>query len=348
MRVLIAPDSFGGTLSAPQAATAIGDGWRRAAPEAVLDLAPVSDGGPGFLAVLHTALGGELVQLSVADPLGRPTAAAVLMHQSSVDIRTAYIESAQACGLHLLAPSERDPERTSSTGVGQLLTAALDAGATRIVVGLGGSGTNDGGRGALSAVDPARLTGVKLIAATDVDNPLLGEHGASAVYGPQKGADQAAVRRLEAELAAYALKLDAMTVAAMPGAGAAGGLGFALLFCGGQRRSGAGLVLDALHLADRVAAAQVVVTGEGSYDPQSLRGKAPGAVAALAAEHAVPCLVLAGQVHVGRRQAAAHGITETYAVADAVGLPAALAESARHLRDLAEVVGRRWSQRAGS
>jgi len=341
VRVVVAPDSFGGTLSAPQAAAAITDGWRRVTPDDELDSAPLSDGGPGFLDVLHAAMGGELRSVHVEDPLGRSTAAAVLLHQE-----TAYIESAQACGLHLLGPTERDPERTSSAGVGQLLTAALDAGAHRIVVGLGGSGTSDGGRGALSMVDPARLRVVELIAATDVDNPLLGPNGASVVYGPQKGADPAAVLRLEARLVAYARELGALRVAALPGAGAAGGLGFALLACGGHRRSGAGLVLDALHLADRLDLAGVVVTGEGSYDAQSLRGKAPGAVAALAAKRALPCLVLAGQVHVEPREATAHGITRAYSIAGAVGLSAALAEPGRHLRDLAEVVARQWTPRA--
>jgi glycerate kinase len=212
MRVVLAPDGFGGTLSARAAAEAMAAGWRSRAPGDELLLRPLSDGGPGFVEVLSAARpGARLVTAVVEDPLGRPVPAAVL-----VDDGSAWVESAQACGLHLLAPAERDPRRTSTSGVGQLLVAALDAGARRVVVGLGGSGTNDGGAGMLAAlglvaVDDAgaplppggaalsrcagvtgrldpRLADLELVAATDVDAPLLGLRGASAVFGPQKGA----------------------------------------------------------------------------------------------------------------------------------------------------------------
>src|SRR3954470_20777414 len=233
VRVLVAPDSFGGTLSAVEAAEAVGAGWRRGAPHADLDLLPLSDGGPGFVDVLHNALGGDLLHLIVRDPLARPVPAALLVAGG-----TAYIESAQACGLHLLARAERDPMHPSTYGVGQLVRAALDSGADRVVVGLGGSGTNDGGRGMLGALglreydergvarsglDP-RLRQVDLVAATDVDSPLLGPDGASVVFGPQKGASAATVALLEGRMRRWAAALDPAS-AAVPGAGAAGGLG---------------------------------------------------------------------------------------------------------------------------
>src|SRR5688572_19119186 len=205
MRVLIAPDKFAGTLSAVEAAAAIAAGWSRQAPGDELDLAPMADGGPGFVDVLHASLGGELLALTVSGPFGSPVPAAVLLRDD-----TAYVESAQACGIHLT--QARDAERATTYGVGELLLAALDAGARRIVVGLGGSGTNDGGAGLLAALGAtadrpldggvaglegvgeldlgaatSRMDGVALVAATDVDNPLTGLFGATKTYGPQKG-----------------------------------------------------------------------------------------------------------------------------------------------------------------
>ncbi|GAC1322882.1 MAG: hypothetical protein NVSMB13_01990 [Mycobacteriales bacterium] len=262
MRVLLAPDSFGGTLSAVEAAAAMAQGWQAAAPGDRLVQVPVSDGGPGFLDVMASVLGGKRLPATVRDPLGRPVPAAVLVVGD-----TAYVESAQACGLHHLSVEDRDPLRTSTYGVGELLTAALDAGARRLVVGLGGSGTNDGGAGALAALgvrqldsdgaelapggaalaglaqvdhgglDP-RLAEVELVLATDVDNPLLGLTGASAVFGPQKGASPGDVAVLDAALARFAEVLQlgraaGPLIADAPGAGAAGGLGAGLMAVGG-------------------------------------------------------------------------------------------------------------------
>ena len=360
MRVLIAPDSFTGTLSAVEAADAVAAGWRRRAPGDELVLAPLSDGGPGFVDVLAASLGGERVAVTVADPLGRPVPATVLVVGD-----TAYVESAQACGLHLLAAEERDPLRTSTRGVGELLRAALDA--RRVVVGLGGSGTNDGGAGALAALgavlagvtEPGgaglrqvtgvdgtgldhRLGDVELVLATDVDNPLLGIAGASAVYGPQKGATREAVAVLDAALAQWARVLErdlaAPGVADRPGAGAAGGLGAGLMALGAIRVPGIGTVLDATRLADRVAEADLVVTGEGAFDWQSLRGKVVSGVAAAAAQEAVPCIVLAGRVDVGRREMAAAGVEAAYAAGLGPGTPA------ERLADLAERVAATWSR----
>jgi glycerate kinase len=371
VRVVLAPDGFGGTLSARQAALAMAEGWRSAAPDDELVVLPLSDGGPGLLEVVAAARAQARLDAVLADdPLGRPVPAAVLLDGTS-----AWVESAMACGLHLLGADERDPRRTTTRGVGQLVSAALDAGARRVVVGLGGSATNDGGAGLLAALgmtpvdadgaplppggvalaqvhrltgtpDP-RLAGVELVAATDVDAPLLGLHGASAVFGPQKGASRADVLALDAALERWADVLEealGVQVRDAPGAGAAGGLGAALLALGAAREPGLPLVAAAVGLDDAVAGAALVVTGEGRYDATSLRGKVVGGVAAVAAEHAVPCLVLAGQVTVGRREAAAHGVDAAYAVADLDGLAASLTDPAGQLAVLAARVARQWSQ----
>jgi glycerate kinase len=328
------------------------DGWRSAAPRDELDLAPLSDGGPGLVDVLAAAL-PQAVRLSVEveDPLGRPVEAAVLL-----DGTTAYVEAAQACGLHLLADTERDPKRTSSAGVGQLVRAARDAGARRVVVGLGGTATNDGGAGMLWALGvrpvgarPARggaalralsgldgwpdLDGVELVVATDVDSPLLGLYGASAAFGPQKGATREDVALLDAALAQWADVLEAHArrrVRDVPGAGAGGGLGAP---CWRSVRS------RARHRARAAArrARRPRRTGRpGAHRRGHLRlllAEREGrlGVAALAAEQAVPCLVLAGAVRVGRREAGAAGIEATYSLVEAVGVEAALTRPAQEL-----------------
>lgn len=353
MRVVIAPDSFTGTLSASEAADAIARGWRATRPDDELVLLPMSDGGPGFL----EALPGVRISVLVEDPLARPVIADFLL-----DGLTAYVESAQACGLHLLDPSERDPAVTTTYGVGQLVDAALDAGARRIVVGLGGSSTNDGGAGLLAALgvrredaagerlapgclplrEAARLVGrpreVELVAATDVDNPLLGPHGATQTFAPQKGARD--LEPLEQALTHWADLLEehlGVQVRDLPGAGAGGGLGFALLALGAIRVSGAGVVAEAVGLATAVAGADLVLTGEGSFDVTSLRGKVVACVAAAAQHEGLPCLVLAGQVEVGERQAAAAGVEASYALG-----PAGLADASQALSDLSAQVARQW------
>lgn len=357
--MVLAPDCFTGTLCAREAAAAMADGWRRARPHDELVALPMSDGGPGFLDVLP----GTLVSVLVEDPLARPTLASYRLDGS-----TAWVESAQACGLHLLAPEERDPAVTTTYGVGQLVAAAAEAGATRVVLGLGGSATNDGGAGFLAALGvrredaagerlapgclplagAARLVGrprpVELVAATDVDNPLLGEHGATAVFAPQKGGRDLAA--LEAALAHWADLLEAYLGASardLPGAGAAGGLGFAVLAAGGTRASGVALVADAVGLPAALAGADLVVTGEGSFDWQSLRGKVVAGVAAAAAEEAVPCVVVAGRTSVGRREAAAAGIEAAYGLVDEVGLEAALGNPTESVAAVCSRVARAWN-----
>lgn len=381
MRVLIAPDAFGGTLSARQAAAAIARGWARTAPDDELDLAPLADGGPGFLDVLHASLGGDLVAATVSGPLRERTPAAVLIVG-----RTAYVESAQACGLHLCPTEGRDPTTTTTYGVGELVTTAVAAGASEVVVGLGGSGTNDGGAGLLVALGATatlssgadatgllarggaglgelaavdlhavrdRLAGVGLVAATDVDSPLLGARGATAGFGPQKGATPEQVLVLEAALAAFARAVgrrpDGRDPAVALGAGAAGGLGYALIAVGASRAAGIGTVMDAVELRRRIDECDLVVTGEGCFDWQSLRGKVVAGVAALALERALPCLVLAGRVEVGRREYAPTGVCASYAVVDDVvsrgGVVAdALIGPGDRLADLAERTARTWSR----
>ena len=370
MRVVVAPDGFGGTLAPAEAARAIAAGWSSAAPHDVLDLVPLSDGGPGLVGVLAEALPkARVVELVVEGPLAEPVTGCFLL-----DGTTAYVESASACGLHLVPADRRDPKVTTTYGVGQLVAAAVEAGATRVVVGLGGSATNDGGAGLLAALgvqrhdaagerlapggaalrDAASLTGsvdlgVELVAATDVDAPLLGLHGASAVFGPQKGASREDVALLDGALGRWADVLEAHVgrpVRDLPGAGAAGGLGAALFALGAVREPGIALVTRLVRLSARVARADLVVTGEGTFDFSSLRGKVVSGVAAAAAAEALPCLVLAGQVTVGRRESAAAGIEAAYAVADAVGVEAALAQPAEELAALAARVAREWSRGA--
>jgi glycerate kinase len=357
VHVVIAPDCFTGTLTAQQAAEAMAQGWRESAPQDLLTLVPLSDGGPGFVDVLAGARPeAETVLVTVTDPLGREVPAAVLV----VDVggtRTAYLESAQAAGLHLLAADERNPAVTSTWGVGQLLDAALAAGATRIVVGLGGSGTNDAGAGMLAALgvgaaeelargglaladigddalgglDAARnrFGSVELVLASDVESPLLGLQGASAVFGPQKGASPELAQALEGALGRFVEvvrrtvpeQTDLLTgkprrLDKEPGAGAAGGLGYALYLLGATRVSGVAEVLRAVGLRDLLAAADLVVTGEGSFDWQSLQGKVVAGVAGLALETATPSVVIAGQTLVGRREAMTLGLSGSYAVAE--------------------------------
>jgi glycerate kinase len=352
VRVLIAPDCFGGTLTAREAADAIATGWREAKPDDVVVERPLADGGPGFVDVLHAALsaGGaaDIRYITVTGPLGEPVEARWLSVHAD-DRRSvrngAYIESAEACGLHLIPAELRQEscETATTRGVGELIAAAM-ADHDVITVGLGGSGTTDGGAGMLAALADAGvdLTGTSLIAASDVENPLLGPHGAARTFGPQKGASPEAVERLEAKLAA----MDVLKpVSDVPGAGAAGGLGAALLSLGATVKSGAGLVRELTGLDAALDDADVVVTGEGSFDWQSLRGKLITAVAGGAAERGIPCVAIAGQVSVGRREMAAAGVQEAYSVSDHVGsVQKSIADARKSLIATAQHVARQWSR----
>ncbi|KUL24991.1 glycerate kinase family protein [Actinoplanes awajinensis] len=368
MRVLICPDKFAGTLSAPEVARAVADGW--AVPTDELVQRPLADGGPGFVDVLASALGGRRIPVGTVDPLGRPVQGEILYANG-----VAYVESAQACGLHLLTQEERNPNTTTSYGLGLLLAAAAESGAAQVVVGLGGSAVNDAGAGMLAALGAApvdvagyalpyggaplltaeslggtpQLRPISLIAATDVDNPLTGLHGASNVFGPQKGATRDDVLRLDAALEHFAHVLEKAfeidDLAARPGAGAAGGIGAALIALGGQVTSGIGLVGTLIGLDRELDAADLVITGEGSFDHQSLRGKVVAGIAAGARDRGLPCVVLAGRNETGHREASAAGVTETHTLVEHFGsVGTAMAEPARGLRELSERLSRQWSR----
>jgi glycerate kinase len=372
MRVLVCPDKFAGTIPAVAAAEAFAAGWRAQRPGDELVLLPLSDGGPGFGQVIAAALpDAKRFAVPTTDPLGRPVEGHVLL-----DGETAYVESAEACGLHLLAGPERDPKHTTTFGLGPLILAAVEAGARKVVVGLGGSATNDGGAGLLAALGAApldeagfalpyggaallacaslggvpRLREAALVAATDVDSPLLGLRGASAVYGPQKGASREDVFLLDAALTRFAALLESLPtapagLAALPGAGAAGGLGAALLALGGRVESGIGLVRALTRLDAELDRAALVVTGEGAFDEQSLRGKVVAGVANAARDLGVPCVVVAGRVDAGRREAAAIGVTEAHSLVEHFGSAAeALARPADGLRELGQRLAQQWSR----
>ena len=397
VRVLIAPDSFTGTLTAAEAAEAIAEGWRRHAPGDDLDLCPLSDGGPGFVDALHAGIGGRLIPVEVPGPLGAPALPVILLtdqpgrsdkyHQMDV-VRTAYLESAQVCGLALVPQADRDPGRSSSLGLGLLIAAALAAGARRVVVGLGGVATNDGGAGMLAGLAQGlelpgadglvavlagggeqlrgvtaaqvgalsglreRLADIDLVAASDLDVTLLGFKGTSSLYAAQKGATPEQAQELDlaiSDFARAALESTGMPerLVADPGSGAAGGLGFGLSLLGARREPGASAVAEAVGLPDRLAWAEVVITGEGTLDWQSLRGKVVTAVAKLAQEVAVPTVAVAGQVLVGRRELLTVGVESAYPVArTAAEITRSLAEPAARLADRAERVARTWSPRS--
>lgn len=341
MRVLIAPDSFAGSLTATEAAEAIARGWKSGAPHDVVTILPLSDGGPGFVDVFS----GQVELVTVSDPLGRAVPARIV-----VDEGTAYLESAQACGRHLLEQLSSETVLTgSSRGVGEMLAAALSLPVQRIVIGLGGSATNDGGKGVIDffgSLDnaTAALRGVELVVATDVDNPLLGPQGATAVYGPQKGATRADVDILEERLSSWVSSINGSQLAQRAGAGAAGGLGFALMAMGGVRKSGIEVVASATGLAERISDADLVITGEGSFDWQSLRGKVVSGVAHLASRVGVPVIVLAGQVLTGRREFSALGIESAYALAESPDqIAAAIADAAGLLERRSARLARSWS-----
>jgi glycerate kinase len=350
MRVLIAPDCFGDSLSAVAATEAIAAGWRQARPDDELTRAPQSDGGPGFVDVLASRL-GRSETLRVCGPLNAEVDADWVFDPAGPP--TAYLESAQACGLALLdgPPTPQTALAAQTTGVGQLIAAALARGATRIVVGLGGSASTDGGRGMVEALGGPRsaqdrLAGVELIAATDVEHPLLGPMGAATVFGPQKGADPDTVRVLEQRLTDWAAELNAAAGQAVgdePGAGAAGGIGAALLALGGRRESGAAVIAEHTRLADDVAAAQLVITGEGRFDDQSLRGKVVSALAAGARARRIPVVVLAGQITLDEATIREAVIAAVFSITDHAGsVQLAVEDAANQLEGLAEVTAATW------
>jgi glycerate kinase len=338
MRVVIAPDSYKGSASALQAAEAMERGLRAVYPDAEVVKVPIADGGEGTVEALVAATGGRVQRLTVRGPLGEPVSAPWGLLG---DGRTGVIEMAAASGLTLVEKARRDPRITSTFGTGELVKAALDGGLRRLVIGIGGSATNDGGTGMaralgvrfsdgggaelaeggaalarlaridLSGLDP-RLAEAEIMVACDVDNPLTGPRGASAIYGPQKGATPEMVRELDAALAHFAEVARAATgrdVAARPGAGAAGGLGAGLLFFTPARlRPGVEIVLEATGFDRLLAGTDLVITGEGRTDRQTAMGKAPVGVATAARRRDVPVLCLSGGLGEGADEVLALGI----------------------------------------
>lgn len=294
MKIVVAPDSFKECLSAGEVAATLARALRKALPGSSVCEIPLADGGEGTVAVLTPALGGDLVTVRVQDPLGRPVWA-----KYGVAGETAIIEVAQACGLGLLAPEERNPLKTSTYGVGELLLDAWRKGCRQFIVGLGGSATCDGGAGMLSVPGIREtLGGARFEILCDVDTPFVGPEGAARVFGPQKGASPEAVEILERRMLERAEQVRRETgvdIASVPGSGAAGGLGGAFLACfGATLRPGIDRVLDLLHFDAAVADAQLVITGEGRSDRQTLSGKA--AMGVLRRSGKVPVALLSGRV----------------------------------------------------
>ncbi|WJN58035.1 glycerate kinase [Pseudomonas sp. SO81] len=343
MKLVIAPDSFKESLSAPEVAAAIARGWRQVFPNAEILLRPMADGGEGTVDAVLAAVGGERREQIVRGPLGEPVTAP----WGWLGDGTAVLEMAAASGLHLVPSERRDATLTSSQGTGELIRAALDAGAQRIILGLGGSATNDGGAGLLQALgmrfldaagcelppggaalaqlaridasglDP-RLAQVRIEIAADVDNPLCGPRGASRVFGPQKGASLQQVELLDAALSHYA-DVVAATLGedhrTLPGVGAAGGLGFAAkAFLRAGFRPGVELVAELSGLAEALHGADLLITGEGRLDAQSLHGKTPVGVARIARAAGVPVIALAGSLGEGYQALYEVGIDATFSL----------------------------------
>ena len=295
MKTVIAIDSFKGCLSSVEANRAAAEGVRSACPDAEIVEVPVSDGGEGFLGAFHAAIGGRFVTVPVMDPLMRSISARYLLKG-----QTAVLEVAEAIGLTLLSPEERNPLAASSYGVGQLVADAAKNGARHIIVGLGGSATIDAGRGMLQALaEIESLCDVRFTIAADVDNPLCGEQGAARVFGPQKGATPQMVRLLDDEarqFAADSAKRFGYDRSGMKGAGAAGGLGYAFLqYLDAEFVPGAELLLETIGFDALVADASLVITGEGSADRQTLMGKLPMGI--LQHSGRVPVCLIAGRVN---------------------------------------------------
>ncbi|WP_213940511.1 glycerate kinase [Pseudomonas sp. dw_612] len=378
MKIVIAPDSFKDSLSAQGVADAIASGLAEVWPQAQLVKCPMADGGEGTVESILAACAGELRRTPVRGPLGATVEAAWgwLPHN-----HTAIIEMAEASGLQLVPPGQRDACISSTFGTGELIRAALDAGAQRVILAIGGSATNDGGAGAMQALGvklfdaqgqvlapgglalaqlanidlseiDSRLNAVRFDIAADVNNPLCGPHGASAIFGPQKGASRQHVQQLDqalghfADLCAQALNKD---VRDEPGSGAAGGLGFAAkAFLCAQFQAGVEVVAELVGLAEAVKDADLVITGEGRFDAQTLRGKTPFGVARIARQQGVPVIVIAGTLGEGYQELYGHGIDAAFALASGpMTLEQACAEAPRLLRERASDIARVWRMAAG-
>ncbi|HDS6851799.1 TPA: glycerate kinase [Enterobacter cancerogenus] len=344
MKIVIAPDSYKESLSALEVATAIENGFRDIFPTAEYVKLPVADGGEGTVEAMVAATGGRIVPVDVTGPLGERVDG---FYGLSGDEQSAFIEMAAASGLERVAPSKRNPLITTSWGTGELIRHALDAGVKHIIIGIGGSATNDGGVGMVQALGAKlldahgqpvgqgggelanlvridvseldrRLADCRIEVACDVTNPLTGEEGASAIFGPQKGATPEMIVTLDNALEHYAqviardLDIDVLHLA---GGGAAGGMGAALYaFCGAQLRQGIEIVTDALHLDEQVADADLVITGEGRIDSQTIHGKVPVGVARVAKRYNKPVIGIAGSLTADVGVVHDHGIDAVFSV----------------------------------
>lgn len=372
-KVVIAPDSFKESLSALEVAQAIERGFRQIFPDVQYVALPMADGGEGTVDAMVAATGGEKINVTVTGPLGKPVEA---FYGLLGDGNTAVIEMAAASGLHLATGSQRDPRATTSYGTGELIRAALEHGVQAIILGIGGSATNDGGVGMMQALGAkfldaqsqplapggaalaqladidlaaldSRLKQIAFTVACDVDNPLCGEKGASAVFGPQKGATPEMVQQLDAALRHYGELLERTTGQAVmdtPGAGAAGGMGAALLgMLQAQLRPGIEIVIETLRLEDAVRDADLVITGEGRLDSQSIRGKTPIGVARVAKRYGLPVIGIAGSLAQDHQVVYQHGIDAAFSVIDRiVTLEQALADAAHNLQVTARNVAAVW------
>lgn len=366
-KIVIAPDSYKESLSALEVAQAIAAGFRQVFPAAEYVLVPVADGGEGTVDAMVAATGGSKQVVAVSGPLGEPVEA---FYGLTGDGATAVIEMAAASGLALVPPDRRNPLVTTSRGTGELIRAALEAGARRFILGIGGSATNDGGAGMVqalgarlldaqgrelgpgggaladldridvSALDP-RLKACRIEVACDVDNPLTGARGASAVFGPQKGASAEMVQALDANLARLARLVErdlGVAVDAVPGAGAAGGMGAAMLaFFGATLKPGIEIVTAAVELDAHVRDADLVITGEGRIDFQTVHGKTPIGVARVAKRHGKPVIGIAGSLGADVGVVHAHGIDAVFSV---LGKPCTLDEALHDAADNVELTAR--------
>ncbi|AZP34515.1 glycerate kinase [Cronobacter sakazakii] len=372
-KIVIAPDSFKESLSAMDVAKAIEAGFREIYPQAHYVCVPMADGGEGTVEAMVAATGGQFITTPVTAPLGNNVDG---FFGLLGDGETAVVEMAAASGLHLVPTAQRDPRITTSYGTGELILAALERGVKAIIIGIGGSATNDGGAGMmqalgarfldgegrelapggaalarlerldLSALDP-RLAQVSVTAACDVDNPLCGEKGASAVFGPQKGATPAMVTELDAALRRFGEQLEAATgkaIISAPGAGAAGGMGAALLgMLNAELRPGIEIVIESLGLAQAVRDADLVITGEGRLDSQSIHGKTPVGVARVAKQFQRPVVAIAGSLTPDYQIVHEHGIDAAFSVIDRiVTLQEAQDDAERNLRVTARNVAALW------
>lgn len=374
MKIVIAPDSYKESLTAKQVCQAVETGFKRVFPKAEYDSVPVADGGEGTVQSLVDATQGKIVEVDVSGPLGgKVTAFYGLLGDGS---QTAAIEMAAASGLHHVPPELRDPKKTSTFGTGELIKAALDDGAKKLIIGLGGSATNDGGIGMMTAlgvnftdaqgnnIEPhggslkdidnidlkyvdKRLADFKIMVACDVNNPLCGDKGAAAVFGPQKGAGADDIKFLDDSLRHYGSKLLEILnadVAEVPGSGAAGGMGAAFLaFTRATLEPGIQLVLDAVDLSSRIADADLVITGEGRIDQQTIHGKTPMGVAQVAKKYNLPVVGIAGSLGEDHQVVSQCGIDAVFAsTPKAMSLQEAMANAASNVSNVAENVAKLW------